>query len=104
MNRIQVTTAANVRKVDPLGRVTLPKHYRNMLGLQPEDKVSLSLYSQGIVLSKWGGESSDVNVPLPMENPLFQTILQQLSSLDADLLETFSKQLEMVYRARVLEK
>ena len=45
-----MTNIGIVRNVDSLGRVTLPKEYRRLFGLNENDKVEILATDQGILL------------------------------------------------------
>lgn len=41
-------TVGIIRRLDDLGRITLPKEYRTYLGIKPTDKVEMILDEEGI--------------------------------------------------------
>ena len=52
-------TVGIIRRLDDLGRITLPKEYRTYLGIKPTDKLEMILDEEGIrvIPVKRGGKN-----------------------------------------------
>ncbi|MEX0417797.1 AbrB/MazE/SpoVT family DNA-binding domain-containing protein [Bacillus sp. C30] len=44
-----------LRKIDPLGRVVIPKETRKVLGIEEKDSVEIFVEGEGIILQKYKG-------------------------------------------------
>ena len=59
MKEKDMTFRGLVRKIDDLGRVTIPKEYRNELDMEIQDKVEIFLVEEGGVYIKKFKENID---------------------------------------------